>query len=371
MHAQRLSWLTCALLLLMGIVFNPSLGSAQSMPALKTSYIFTTHHTPFMVAAARGEAFKDQGVWLKTVLDKQKYELVADGRTVAVLDLVVAKSGSESATLFAMKHIDVALASVTAMITAVDKGTPLKVLCPLQTEGMALVAPAGSTLNNWEAFVDAAKAARQPLKIGYHSPTSAPKIVFEGALREAGLEVTENPNDYKAKVLMVDLKETGNMLPALAAKQVEAIVGPSPFPEVAITRGVGQVVADLRDLPPVGKWHDYPCCVIAARDEISAAHPEVVGKFVELMIKVNAWCNQNRVEAGILAANWIGIPEQAGRASQLVFLTGFSQSWMTNTGNYLKILDQMNKFNGQLKGKSLEQAKPILFDTSFVDALKL
>lgn len=40
---------------------------AAELPVLKTGIIFTTHHTPFMVAAAKGEAFKERGVWLKPV----------------------------------------------------------------------------------------------------------------------------------------------------------------------------------------------------------------------------------------------------------------------------------------------------------------
>ena len=30
---------------------------AAEIPTLKVGYIFTTHHTPFMVAAQKGEAF--------------------------------------------------------------------------------------------------------------------------------------------------------------------------------------------------------------------------------------------------------------------------------------------------------------------------
>ena len=30
---------------------------AADIPTLKVGYIFTTHHTPFMVAAQKGEAF--------------------------------------------------------------------------------------------------------------------------------------------------------------------------------------------------------------------------------------------------------------------------------------------------------------------------
>lgn len=344
--------------------------AAQEPPVLKVSYVFTTHHTPLMVAAARGEAFKDQGVYLKTIAPRERYELVSDGKTVAVLDLVVAKSGAETATLFAQNHVDLAMASVTAIMAGVDKGTSMKVVAPLQTEGMALVAPKDSAITSFDALLAKAKASAEPLKIGYHSPTSAPKIVFEGALRQAGIAVTENPNDTSAKILLVDLKETTNMIPALTAGQVEAVVGPSPFPEMAVAKGVGRVVADLRDLPPAGFWKDYPCCVTVASGKCIAEQSQAVQAFVNLVIKSNAWCNANRTEAGAITAEWIGMPPEAGKASSLSFLTGFSDSWMRNTGNYLVVLDRMDKFTGKLKGKTLDDVKPVMFDMTFIEKAK-
>jgi len=343
---------------------------AEDVPVLKLSYVFTTHHTPLMVAAMRGEAFKDQGVYLKEVAPRERYELISNGKPVAVLDLVVAKSGAETAALFAQNHVDLAMASVTAIMAGVDKGTAMKVVAPLQTEGMALVAPKDSPLTSFDALVAKAKASPEPLKIGYHSPTSAPKIVFEGALRKAGIAVTENPNDASAKILLVDLKETTNMIPALTAGQVDAVVGPSPFPEMAVARGVGRVVADLRDLPPAGFWKDYPCCVAVASSKCIAQNPQAVQAYVDLVIKSNSWCNAHKSEAGTLTAQWIGMPPEAGKASSLSFLTSFSDNWMRNTGNYLAVLDQMNKFSGKLKGKDIQEVKPVLFDMTFIEKVK-
>lgn len=344
---------------------------AADVPNLKMGYIFTTHHTSFIVAAQKGEAFRDMGVYLRPVVAKDKYELVVNGKPIAVFQLIVAKSGSETAALFARNQLDLAMASVTAIMSGIDKGTPIKILSPLQTEGMGLVVPKDSPLTDWSSFMNHVKKADKPVKVGYHSPTSAPKIVLEGALKKAGITVTEDPNDQSAKVLLADLKGTTNMIPALASKQVDAIVGPSPFPEVAVSRGVGKILINLRDLPPTGYWHDFPCCVTAASDQTIAKHPEVVQKFVELIAKSNAWCNKNRLEAATLTAQWIGLPADAARASTLVFLPKFNRSWMRGADKLMAVLNEMGNFKGSLKGKKIDEVKPVLFDMRFIDKVKM
>lgn len=344
---------------------------AADIPALKVGYIFTTHHTPFMVAAKKGEAFKSMGVYLKPIVDKDKYELIADGKAIATLQLIVAKSGTETASLFARNQLDLAMASVTAMMAAIDKGTPIKILSPLQTEGMGLVVAKDSPITDWDSFMAHIRKATKPVKIGYHSPTSAPKIIFEGSLRQSGIKVTEDPNDQSAQILLADLKETTNLIPALTSKQVEAIVGPSPFPEVAVSRGVGKIVVELRDLPPKGYWNDFPCCVTAATDAVISKHPRVVQKFVELIAKTNAWCNKNRLEAGTLTAEWIGLPPESAQASTLVYLPKFTKNWMRGANEYLSILNRMGNLTGKLKDKTIDETKPVLFDTQFIDRVKM
>ncbi len=366
-YVKTLTLLTGSLIFLLAAF---SAVSGEDVPELKVGYIFTTHHTPMMVAATKGDEFKATGVYLRPLIPKEKYELVVDGKKMAILDLVVIKSGAETSTLFAQKHIDLAMASVTAIMAGIDKGTPVKILGPLQTEGMALVMPKDSPINGWSDLLSFIKESKQPVKIGYHSPTSAPKIVLEGALKEAGLKVTGDPNDLSANVLLVDLKETSNMIPALNSKQVEGIVGPSPFPEVAVTRGVGKIVMDLRNLPPAGYWHNFPCCVTAARDEIIAKHPEIAQKFIQMIAQTNEWCNKNREEAGVITAQWIGVPIEVGKASSLVFLPNFNDAWMRGAGIYMDMLNKMGKFSGKLKDQKLEDVKPVLFDLRFVNQVK-
>lgn len=340
---------------------------AADLPVVKTGIIYTTHDTPFFVAAAKGEAFKNMGVWLKQVAPRESYELMLGDKPIALLDIVVAKSGSETATLFAQKHLDMGLASITAIMAGIDKGTPIKIIAPLQIEGMALIAPKNSPLTDWDSFIKKAKEAKEPVKVGFHSPTSAPKIVLEGALRKSGMKVTTDPTDTNAQVLLVDLKETSNLLASLSSGQVDAVVGPSPFPEVAQSKGLGKVVIDLRDLPPKGEWAEFPCCVVVASSEMIKTSPAIVGAFVDLILRANTWCNEHRQEAGAIAAKWIGMPEEAGKMSSLVFLNRFTPSWIKGAGSYLDILNGMNKFNGSLKGKTIKEASPLLFDDSFLN----
>lgn len=339
----------------------------EKVPTINLGYVFTNHQTPLLVAAVKGETFKDMGSYLKPVIPKEKYELISNGEKVADINFVVTKSGSEITTLLAQKHVDVALGSVTAFMHGVDQKTPIKVLSPIQTEGMGLVVSKDSNINDWDSFAAYVKEAKQPVKIGYHSPTSGPKIVFEGALEKAGISVTQDPNDLKAEILLVDLKSTSNLNPALTSGQVDGWVGPSPYPEVAATEGIGKIAFELRNLPPEGHWHDFPCCVVGAHQEIIDAHPAAMQALVEMIHKVSDWCNANKEEAATITAEWIGISAEAAKASNIVYTTTPTAEWEKGADTYIMILNEMNKFNGDLKGKTYAEVKAALTDFSFAE----
>jgi len=341
----------------------------KTTPRLYFGYILITHHTPLMVAVNRGEAFKQSGAWLKPMVDRQKYELLDEsGKSLAVISMIVSKSGSETATLFAQGRMDIALASSTAFISGIDKGTPMKILCPLHVDGMAMVFPAGSTISGWADVSQYIKESKLPVKIGYHSPTSAPRIVFEGALHKAGLKITEDANDLSADILLVDLKSTSNLIPALVSKQVDCWVGPAPHPSVAECKGVGHVALDSRDLPPVGEWHDFPCCVMGASDKVIKKYPEIVQAMTNLMTAACAWSNQNKYKAADITGKWIGVPIAAIEKSTIIYTTNPSPKWMRGEGISLDILNRMNKLKGCFKNKTFKDVEAEIYDFSFVNA---
>jgi NitT/TauT family transport system substrate-binding protein len=338
-------------------------------PRLYLGYVFTTHHTPLMVAVARGEAFKPNGAYLKSMVDREKYELLdGSGNALAIINLLVSKSGSETATLFAQGRMDIALASGTAFISGIDKGTPMKILCPLHVDGMGMVFPQGSTLSGGNDVHNYIKQSKNPVKIGYHSPTSAPRIVFEGAMHNAGLKITENANDLNADILLVDLKTTANLISALVSNQVDCWVGPAPHPSVAEYKGVGHVALDSRDLPPAGDWHDFPCCVMGASNNLITNHSEIVQAMTDLMTAACTWSNSHKTEAAQMTAQWIGVPAEAIEKSTIIYTTRPSANWLRGEAIFMDILNGMDKLKGRLKGKSLQEAESEIFDFRFVNA---
>jgi NitT/TauT family transport system substrate-binding protein len=339
---------------------------AGELPAIRVGYIFTTNHTPLMAAMSLGDALVVKGYSLHPILPKEKYELRKNGEPIAMLDILVIKSGSETATLFAQKHVDISLASITAIIAGIDKGSPKKIVSPLVLAGGGLVVGKDNPASTWPEFIAWVKQSKQPVRIGYHSPSSAPVIILEAALRSEGLTISNNPNAVDAKVILVDLKGIPNMLPALAGKQVDAAVGPEPFPQTAELRGQGRLVQELRDMPPEGQWKNYPCCVVAASNDMIADKPELVREFVAFINAASLWSNENREKAGSLAAAWIGLPPEVGRKSNLRFLQRFTQNWMDGAAGYMKVLNDAGYFKGALKDKSFDEVRGLLLDTRFV-----
>ena len=361
---MRFTFLTPLLLLL--LVLSAGTARAAEPPVIRLGYVFTTNHTPLMVALALGDALTVDGWSLHPLLPKEKYELRKDGVAVAMLDILVNKSGSEAATLFAQGHLDIGLASITAIMTGIDKGSPMKIVSPLVLASGGLAVLKDSPIKDWAGLVTAAKEAKQPIKVGFHSPGSAPTIILESALKSEGLRVSRNPNDMEAQIVLVDLKGMPNLLPALSAGQVDAVVGPEPFPQTAVMRGNGRIVENLRDMPPAGKWKEYPCCVVVASNEMIAKNPEAVRDFVAFINAAGDWANANREKAGTVAASWIGLPPELGQHTSLRFVRSFSPSWLEGAAGYLEVLGGSGYFTGSLKDKNLDQAKDTLLDTRFV-----
>ncbi len=347
---------------------NGAFAATKDTPRLYMSFIFTTHNTPLLVAATKGELFKDSGAYFKELVPKQKYELISkDGESLAIINLIVCKSGSEAATLFAQERLDLGLASSTAFISGIDKGTKMKILCPLHVDGMSMVFPPDSTINGWadvEKFINESAA---PVKIGYHSPTSAPRIVFEGALHRAGYKITEDANDADADILLVDLKATSNLIPALVSKQVDCWVGPAPHPAVSEYKHVGHIGLNSRELPPAGEWEDFPCCVMGATDKLISTNPEVVQAMTDLMTAACNWCNENKAATASISGEWLGVPVEAIEKSTIIYTTNPSPNWLKGEGMFLSMLQNMGKLNGSLQQADLQTAIPTLFDFTYIN----
>ncbi|MGI6129823.1 MAG: ABC transporter substrate-binding protein, partial [bacterium] len=171
----------------------------------------------------------------------------------------------------------------------------------------------------------------------------------------------------EADILLVNVKDSKNLVPALTSKQVDAWVGPSPHPEVAVTSGLGNIVLDMKDMPPKGQWEEFPCCVATASQEMIDNHPEIVQAFTDILTKASAFAmEQPEVLAQDLSA-WCGIDLEAAKKNAVVFTTEPNENWFRGESIIYDALKDTDKLTDQLKDTDFETAKESLFQFSFVE----
>ncbi len=342
---------------------------AKELPEISISWGAALHTAILEAPLNEIEDFKEMGVYLNPLSDN-KYELIDDGEAKLILSFMPNKGASEVATLMGQGHLDSAIVSNTGMLTAYDAGTDLKILTPSHTKGIALVFPEDKNIEGWQAVEDYIKGSEVPVKIGYHSPVSAPRMIIESVLKDQGYKVTEDPSDIDADVLLVDLKGNKNLLPSLGAGQVDGWVGPSVFPETAESQGLGKIAATLEEFPPLGKWTNFPCCVFAARDEAINEYRDEFKSLVKLIDLSCDYCNDYPEKGNPAMAKLMGVDKEIVDSVDINFTTNASEEWLDGIGIYVDLLNRTNKFEGRLKGKTKEEVIDEVFDFSLIDEVK-
>lgn len=348
-----------------GVLTTEASNDNKDIPTLGIGYMFSNHQTPLIVAASKSEDFKSEGVYLKEILPREKYVLMSDEEQIANIDIVVAENGGEVMTMMTQNHLQLGISSIGLPLTTIDKGHRMQVLGPIHADGIAMVMDKDTTINDFDDFVVYVKGQREPVKIGYHSPANAPVILFEKASKDMGLVVTEDPEDVKADILLINLKGTGNLIPALLSKEVDGWVGPSPYPELAELENAGKIVFDLRDLPPEGQWHDFPCCVFSANTDTIDKYPEEIEKFYKLLTIASDYANKNKDETGAIVSEWMGVSEEAAKNTITRFTTDPNEQWLRNVKVTFDSLKEEDKFDGSMKGKDFEEIEDGVFNLDF------
>ncbi|NLJ97673.1 MAG: ABC transporter substrate-binding protein [Tissierellia bacterium] len=343
---------------------------SNDIPTLSIGYIFSNHQAPLIVAAAMNEEFKDEGVYLKEVVGGEEYVLMSGDDEIANIDLVAVDDGEEIMAMMTQGDLQMGLSSIDLPLTVIDDGHKIKILGPINVDGIGLVMSEDSPINNADDFIEYVKIQDKPVIIGYPSPDNVSAILFETVMKEMNIMATEDPDDINSDILLLDLKGTANLIPSLTNEQVDGWIGLSPFPELAEVEKAGKVVLDMRDLPPSGKWHEFPCCVFSATDDAIEDYPEEMEQLFKLLVIASEYANENKEDAGKLVADWTGMSKDAARSTTTIYTIEASQKWFDNVDIILKHLQKSGKLEGELKGRALKDIKNKIFYLDFAKNLQ-
>lgn len=337
----------------------------EKIPTIIISWGKSLHTGMLHLSFIKPELFEDNPIHLRPITDKQ-LELVKDGKVIAMLDFIVNDGGSDAATMMTQGNIDLSYNSSTAMISAYDAGADLSILCPVQSGGLAIVADINAPYDTFEGLVEYAKSSDMPIRGGYHSPISSPRIVLEYALSEAGVNVTGNTADYDADVLMTDLKGVSNLIPSLSSGQVELWAGPVPNPQNAEAQGIGKIIATLDELPG-GKWVDFPCCTMNVRNEIKEKYPEIIYALVQVTADVHDFAQNNKEETAELMTEFMGLEKEVLMKNDTTYNIDITDNFINGMKIYCEVMAEMGKFTGRLEGKPVDEIMEMVFDFSYME----
>ena len=352
---------------------SPPKEELEKIPTVTIAYLPTDHHSALFIAAENPELFKEKGIYLKSIVDKERYEFYADGKKTANLRIVLAKKGgAEAMTLMEQGHSDINLNGAPPTIFFIDKGTKAKIVSPLQAEGSAIVVRKDNPSENWVEFISWIKSNDDQEKIGFPLITSIQKVMLESALKASGVSYSENPAK-KTDVLIIDMKGQGTMLTSLEKGDIDAVIAWQPTPAIMVDREVGKIIAYSQDLPPEGIWKNHVCCIVAASDEMIKEKREILKDFLKLMMISTDIVNESPDLAVRANSKWLGVEEEVEKIAipNIKFSTETDEGWFNGNYTFVKEMDNLGKLDGKLKGlEDSEKIKNILFDFSIYEEAK-
>lgn len=338
-------------------------------PSIRLGHVGHDHHLALYVAALEGGRFKkDFGLYLKEVKAREVYDLVDGERALARLNFIKVGGGARMPAAMSRGEIQVGLGSTVAVAKFADGGQPFKILCPLQTDGDMLVMQQDSPVTDWASFVKAAEKGEKPLKIGYKAPVAIAKMVFERALVAEGIAYGYDATDPQTRVILVNFGSEKSPIPMMESKAIDGFVMNQPGVAVAVNKGLGKVVSELRDLPPEGKWVNHPCCCICVAQQTLETYPEILKALLKVILLSTQLINQDQELAINCASRWTKYDLAVEKASipTITYLAEPTDSWVTGMKTWAEMVKDVKLFTGKYADASPETFVDDLLDLTLV-----
>jgi len=338
-------------------------------PSIRLGHVGHDHHLALYVAALEGERFKkDFGLYLKEVKAKEVYDLVDGEKALARLNFIKVGGGARMPAAMSRGEIQIGLGGVTAVAKFADGGQSFKILCPLQTDGDMLVMQKDSSVTDWASFVKAAKEGGKPIKIGYKAPVAVAKMIFERALVAEGIAYGYDATDPKTRVVLVNFGSEKSPIPMMESKAIDGFVMNQPGVAVAVNKGLGKVVSELRDLPPEGKWVNHPCCCICATQQTLETYPEILKALFKVILLSTQLINQDQDLAIDCASRWTkyDLAVEKDSVPTITYLAEPTDSWVAGMKTWAEMVKGVKLFTGKYADASPEAFVDDLLDLALV-----
>ncbi len=344
------------------------------VPVVRVGHVGHDHHLALFVAADLGKKLKPLagGVWLEELKRFEVYRLHQGSQTLAQLSLLKVGGGSKMPAAMSRGEIQVGLGGVAAVASAYDKGADIRLVAPLNCDGDMLLVNNAFPAKSWTEFLAAVRKSPKPVKIGYKAPRAVAYLILKRALKAEGITYGPNitgRNGKPVQVVLMNLHKGSNMVPSLARGVVDGFVMNQPFVALAENRKLGRAIAELRDLPPTGKWKFHPCCCLCATQKMLKHKRAIIVALVKALIAGREFIGENQAEAITIAAKWTRKPAAVENRSipTVTYMAKLDNRWKTGMLTWCEMMLDLKQFTGKLKGMTPEKMYDAFTDTSVIE----
>lgn len=295
-------------------------GAGEARP-IRVGYLRgDVHHASYFISKAR-DSFSKAGLRVKG------YEFSA---------------GPEEMEAFRAGELDFGYVGCPPAITAISRGTDVRIIAMVNFEGSSLVVRRDLYEKGLAGIGDLrGKTIAMPLWGSIQSVMLVDLLLKYNITRE-----------------MVSLQQMppADMVTLMEAKRIDAFIAWEPFPSLAVSKGVGVKLIESSEL-----WPNHPCCVLIASRRMIEGDPELVRRFLKVHMETTRFLIDEPESAAKILSQEIRVPEE-------VILSSFkSIKYSTKPG-----VDGILKFADILHQLGLIKQKPSaaeIFDLRFYEDL--
>lgn len=231
-------------------------------------------------------------------------------------ELVQFNNGGDLMTGMASGEVDIGYGGITPVLSAVEKGVPIKVVAGAQIEGSGIAVSPESDIDSPEDL--AGKSIATP---------------GEASIQYMLLQYYLEDNNMSTDDMNISAMKVAPMNDALNANKIDGMLTYEPYVTMAVENGNEMFINSSEILP------DHPCCVVAASERFIDENPDKLDTIISIHENATEFILENPDEAAELLPDDIvaDVEIEKKAISGIKFVYGLNETYKQSIMDFMQI----------------------------------
>ena len=229
-------------------------------------------------------------------------------------ELVQFNNGGDLMTGMASGEVDIGYGGITPVLSAVEKGVPIKVVAGAQIEGSGIAVSPESDIDSPEDL--AGKSIATP---------------GEASIQYMLLQYYLEDNNMSTDDMNISAMKVAPMNDALNANKIDGMLTYEPYVTMAVENGNEMFINSSEILP------EHPCCVVAASERFIDENPDKLDTIISIHENATEFILENPDEAAELLPDDIvaDVEIEKKAISGIKFVYGLNETYKQSIMDFM------------------------------------